>query len=480
MATTVESYARGALITAVLEDKLDWHPTQDQTFLAKMRRALNRRLIRMATDASALFQKMHRVFWQPDVTTGIVDVSSTDPYVWRVAKSTGATWATDGTWEGRYIEVTAPTTGQLYTYRIAELWDDASYYYLSTFAPHPNGTDTGCTYRIYSPGIWLPAEVSQVQSIIPWSERWGPIPIGTPMDVENASMYDWKGTYAGSIPAVAYRGERDQLFAPQRTPTAELVNGTWAGPEPSGTFKFLYTYILGKDDDENSIGPPTSYRPLLESSPSTESSEVTGENGAGTNLIRITVPEIEWITNFGVSGTGRSGHGGIRKRIYVARSAIATSGASHPIIEAGEVYYHLVDLAGDVTTYDWNGSISPNKFLPHRTSNGRQTLCLQPRPETRLEFRLRCITRPQPLLHDQDTCELPPELCDVLLDALAAEAWGLLGNPQEQEKAEKRYQNGLERLMKQTERQGPAQQIIRRPQQPGNYLAAIPRVTPST
>jgi HAD superfamily phosphoserine phosphatase-like hydrolase len=80
---------------------------------------------------------------------------------------------------------------------------------------------------------------------------------------------------------------------------------------------------------------------------------------------------------------------------------------------------------------------------------------------------------------------LPPQQREAIMDraleqAAAAEAWGLLGNPQEQDKAEKRYQNGLQRLMKQTERQGPAQQIIRRPPQPGDYLASIPRVTPSS
>jgi hypothetical protein len=468
VATTLETYNRGALIAAVLEDRVDWHPTQDQTFLAKVRRALNRRLLRMVREAPvAIWEREQWAIWQPDYTTGTVSVLAADTYVWVAGGA--AAWNTSGRWDGRWIEV-YQSDGTRYEYRIMEVFIDlaSGTTRLTTDRAHVNATDIGLRYRIFDKGLRCPPEMVEANSIIPWSERWGPVAIGTPTAVEAAGRYDWQGGYTGTTPTVAWRQFVDKIQAPTTAPTvATIENSNWIGPEPAGTFKFIFCYIWGRDDQANDAPPHTgAYRPMLESGPSPESASIIVANGAGSNVIRITTPEIEWMTGYNVAGTARQGHGGIRKRIWVARSAVTTSGATHPQIETPEVYMHLVDIAGDVINYDWDGSVSPNWFLRHRTSHGRLLIGLDPRPSERLEFKLRGTERPSPLLHDQDNVELPPEACDVLLDGVAADVWKMIGDAEAARSAEKNYEKGLAQLSGLYETRSPATRIVRQPPQP--------------
>ena len=173
------------------------------------------------------------------------------------------------------------------------------------------------------------------------------------------------------------------------------------------------------------------------------------------------------------------GHGGWKKRICVSRSTVDTVGATHPQLEAPEVYFPLVDLDGATTTYDWDGSVSPNEHMPYRANHGRGILQLTPRPTERTEFRVRGLMRPRPLLHDQDTIELPPEGCNVLLDGLAAEVWKMIGNPQEADKFVRMYEKGLAGLNASYDPPAARTRIVRKPQQPSPGTRKPQFFTPS-
>lgn len=460
---TIESYSRGELVNAVLQDKVDWAPTSDTTLMAKIHRQLNRRLLRMATSRNnAAFEKQSRLVWHADYKTGLVDVEPTDAHVWRLPAvgANAGVWNTAGLWAGFHLEVFNASDVR-FDYPILEVWLDlgTNYYYLTTPVAHQNTTDAALTYRIYQPGLWLPQEMVTLQSLRPYRAdgRYAgiqPIPV---FEAEQTGALDWKGESTGTVPRVAWRGERQKLQDPRRAPTVTLDENTpWVGPEPAGAFSFLVTYILGNED--HAVDWPQSVDwPRFESAPSPASGSTTVAYGGSSPV--ITTPEIEWMTGFNRAGTFRAGRGGIKKRIWAARTT--ATGGTHTTIETPDVYEHLVDIDGATTAYTWNGSISPNYWVRHRTSHGRQLIHFDPRPDSRVEFLLRAVMRPKPLLHDNDAAEMSVEAQEVLLDGLAADVWGMIGNTTERDKAEKRFEDGLGRLQATQADMGPHTQHAR-------------------
>jgi len=443
MGTTVERYDRLTIAKRALQERLHIEGTSNATLMVKVNRALNARLIRLADDGpTGVFQQRFQATFEPDYTTGTVAVNATDAHVFETATGT---WDVTGRWDARYIEIKT-SAGVYHRRRIQEVWTSGGTYYVSVLKPWPNNADTGMTYRVYEPGILLDPSITHISALMPWEEgtRYPDIPFLGSGFVEAAGWFDHQGRDAGSIPSVAYQGERWKLPDPLLAPTVALDGQTvWAGPEPAGAFTFLYTRIWGYEEEEELTSPFTAKTPRLESGPSAESGEAVPIYS--TSSVVITVPEIDWMRGFNITGTTRKTRGGVGTRIYVARRT--SVGGSHATIETPEVYHHLVDIAGDATTYTWNGSISPNYHIRHRTSHGRLLLRLDPRPNSRLEFRYRAKVRPAPLLHDNDSVELPPEVCDVLVDGLAADLAKFLGTTEQVVLFENDYRTGIERLV---------------------------------
>lgn len=122
---------KGEIRRQILE-QVDWSPDQSASFKTKVDRLINRAYQQLSLEAPFLFfEDQVRVITQPDAIEGTntsdrLNVNTTDQYVLE-RSYTGAlpadytTWATDGTWDGRMIEVTQ-ADGTILRRRIREVW----------------------------------------------------------------------------------------------------------------------------------------------------------------------------------------------------------------------------------------------------------------------------------------------------------------------------------------------------------------------
>lgn len=449
MATVVDSYNRGSILKLVLQGRLDHYPSEDVEFLSEMGMLLNDCLQTFMLEAPAsVFEREFYCSYQPDYDQSSIDVHPTDAYVFRVLK-TAVTWETDGTWKGMRLEV-QDTDDRWHQRQVQDVWSDATYYYLSVLRKWFNTTDTALNYRIYSGGVWLPPDCFTVAGMIPlqeWGHNWAIRSVAA-KTAEIYGFYDLLGgqLYAGLIPTLSYRGERRGLPAPLRAPTVATVQApVWSGPESAGTFKFLYTYIHGVEEENEEL-PLGAAKPKFESAPSPESAAVTAVYGGDS--IKITTPEIAWMRGFNTAGTIRQGHGGWKKRIYVARST--AQGGLHSEVELAEVYHHLVDIPATDTEYNWVGDISPNYHVRHRHNGGRQLLKIHPQPTQRLSFRIRAPAHHPPLLHDGDALVMDLAATHVLIDLFASRAAKRIGQNKDAKDFYELYQLGLAGLFSAT------------------------------
>ena len=107
---------KGEIRTRVLE-QVDWNPNQSTEFKAKVDRFINRAYQLLSLEAPFLFfEDEIKIVTAPDVTqttgtsTDRLSVNSGDEYVLERTYATStasdhATWTTDGTWDGRMVEV---------------------------------------------------------------------------------------------------------------------------------------------------------------------------------------------------------------------------------------------------------------------------------------------------------------------------------------------------------------------------------------
>jgi len=473
VATFVDSYNRKQIVLEALEGQVDWAPTQDQTFLHKVYRKLNKRLLTMLRQVPELCEAEVRLIWTPDYSTGTVSMDSTDQHVVKIAKTAG-TWQTDGTWEGRYIEIEDDDIDDYRgPYRIHEVWDDGSgNWALSIDHEWHNTTDTGMAYRIFDHGILLPPNMMHLRTIVPWKD--GPQSGLEGITVHNATKagrYDYQGKYTSEYPEFAVMGEWERLPAPTMTPEVEttasaqaleVAGGTtipsWTGNEPAGEFKFIYTYVWGQEDRDLYL-PMGVTNPRLESGPSPESATATTAHG--TTGVRIKLPDIEWEYGFDSQWAGsqtdtpatRDQRFGWKKRLYVAR--ITKEGGVPRKLSTPEVYHFLADVEAGTPFYDWTGTVSPVMQIRHQASNGRRVCRLYPRPSSRQQYRAHGPVRPRPLLNDSDTVDLPVEAYDVLVTGLAADVYAMEGNKTESQRLEKLWGQGIGEIKAQVATIGP-------------------------
>jgi len=378
--------------------------------------------------------------------------ATADPYVLNlgVAADPSATpVVTDGTWDCvYYLEITL-TSGELVRRRCREFFvagNPPQNAYVSIDRPWPNNTDTNLEFRLYQPYFYTRDDVTAVVDGRVYDSTQQvlfTVPAGA---MRIFCQEDYNGTVTGR-PERLSRWGHEQLPAPNRTPTAAVPNQdppvAWLGPEPPGTFKYRYTYVWGKKDTDL-VAPGGKEDPMLESSPSPESSAVTMVNAANavvlTNLVNI-----DYIQNFdSASAPLRNTHSGWRKRIYRARSAIVPTGGMQNDIEYPEdVYFFLDEVDGAVTTYTDRGQVTPDYSRRMPEPHGYFRWALHPHQNDEYTVDFRVYRRPAPLLNDNDAPQVHPDYEDMLLLLCLKYAAMLDKQPAEAQEYERQFLDKL-------------------------------------
>jgi len=465
---------KGDIRTRVLE-QVDWNPSQSADFKNKVDRLINRAYQTLSLQAPFLFfEEEARIITQVDVTSDASDsldvlrVNSTDSYVLeRTYFSNSATtpqaWQADGTWDGRHLEVTK-SDGTVVRRQIREIWTTETpaggittyVTRLTIDRPWPNTTDTGMTYRVFTPEYDLPADVVELRSARLWDSTHYALSVQTQAEMERFEYVDYQGEETGR-PTNIFRGRHKQIDAPTEAPGVVVHRSSagWEGPEPAGKFDYCYTYVWG-NRPADLLAPSGNYEPRWESAPSPISAQIE-HSGSPTQTINIATPNIDQQLNFYAEHDGnqvvfpvRTQRSGLRKRIYIRRySQIGIQGITTPVpIETGEIFYLLTEIPGHQTSYHHNGSVIPDYFRRLKTTHGYQSIRFWPMPDDDYELDLRILRRPQPLIADTDAPRIHPEAIDALIEKVLCLFYEMNGQLDVSQLAEARYQNFLLTLTK--------------------------------
>ena len=463
---------KGEIRRRVLE-QVDWQPDQSASFKAKVDRLINRAYQTMCLEAPFLFfEEECRIITQPDVgndsadTNDVLGINPDDAYVLQrrhpLTGSISNTFKSDGTWDGRRIEVT-DSSGKVYRRRIREIWQETetvvndvyTFDRISIDVPGPNNTDTGMTYRIFTDAYDLPADVVEVRSARIYSDYHYPLEVSTQYDMERYEYIDYKGNETGR-PYRMFRGRHWQIDAPNRAPEADLYGEhhvVWLGPEPTGKFDYCYTYTWGYREDE--LKAPSNFKePLWESAPSPGSTAVT--HPASTSYgIKVTLPNVDQILNFfreydsatnTIKAPVRTKRSGLKKRLYVRRYSQAAPG--DPVVEAPEIFYLLAEVDGHVTTYSHDGRDIPDYYRRLKEVHGYQSIRLWPMPDDTYEIDCRVLKRPQNLINDHDAPRIHEEAVDALIYKTLSYLYEVQGVIDNSQTATTRYLDLLQTLTK--------------------------------
>ena len=465
---------KGEIRTRVLE-QVDWNPNQSTEFKAKVDRFINRAYQLLSLEAPFLFfEDEIKLVTAPDASqksgtsTDRLAVNSADPYVLErtYATSTASdhtTWATDGTWGGRMVEI-EKSDGTVIRRRIREVWTTTvSTDTIDRFTvnlPWDNVTDADMKYRIFTSEYYLPADVIDIRSAHLFSNTHYPLQVTTQYDMERYEYLDYRGNETGR-PCRIFRGKHFQIDAPTIAPTASL-DGThavgWLGPDPAGKFDYCYTYVWGKRDSEVKNSNNLS-EPLWESAPSPVSGAVEYPGINPWTVIKLEMPNVDHILDYyreynssggTVLDATRKGRSGLRKRIYVRRySASPVAGMGYtPNIESSEVFHLLAEVNGSTQVYEHDGSEIPAYTHRLKTTHGYRSVRFWPMPDDRYEVDVRTLRRPAPLVNDQDTPRLHVEAIDALIERILVMLYEAQGNPEMAGVARSSYENLMTTISK--------------------------------
>jgi hypothetical protein len=419
-------------------DQIDWQPDTSTDIINRLDRFVNRAYQQLALEAPFLFfeDKVHfateiEVNSVSGTATDRLAVNSTDVRVLeRPEGITGiANFPTDGSWDGREIEVTDPA-GQVHRRTIRTTWSTGGggLCRLSIDRPWPNSSDTGMTYRITTPRYFLPADVIEVQNMRLWSPLYrNPIHLKYRQEVQEDWQDDMQGQNSASTPVRAFRMGHFQLDAPTTAPvvTTTLTQAaTWDGPDPAGEFQYCYTYAWGYRDAEF-VSAMGTQEPKWESAPSPISTAKTAVYGG--SALEVKTPDLNWMLGFGGASDPRYQKTGMRKRIYRRRNSI--EGGANTRIESPPIYYFLTEVSAHVTAYTDTGATQVDIQRRLKTVHGYQSIQLSPMPDARYDVDIRCIRRPSPLDQDTDVARIHEEAMDVLIHKTLGLVYEAMGNP---------------------------------------------------
>jgi hypothetical protein len=446
---------KGEIRNLILE-QVDWNPNQSTDFKSKVDRLINRAYQAMSLEAPFLFfEEEARIVTAPDVSNSLttsaatLTVESTDAYVLKrtyvTATGPDVAWKFDGTWDSRRIEIT-DSTGKVHRRRIREIWTEVAggpntTDRISIDTPWPNLTDADMPYRIFTEAYELPADVVELRSARLWDSTHYALRVATQGMMERGERIDFQGSHGGR-PTTIYRGRHVQIDAPTFTPLQipPAVKTSWAGPDPAGTFEYCFTYAWGKRDAVLQFANGL-YEPRWESAPSPTSAVLSAEADA----ITISLPNIDAVTDFNVSV--RAGHSGLYKRIYVRRTAVAGT-VGDLGVESSGVFHLLAEVAGNIESYDHDGSAVPDYYKRLKVVHGYQSVRFWPHPDNTYELDLRVLRRPQPLIADTDAPKIHEEAVGALVQSTLVLFYEMNGQLDVSQLASARYAVTLQTLTK--------------------------------
>ena len=467
-------------------NQADWAPKQSSVAVARMNEYINRAYNQVAQDAPFLFFE-DEVRWAvhddkiPTLATDTLTAASVgDAWVLETNLPTtnvnALKWQDDRSWAGRALMLTVPNTSpeQIEMIRIREVWTDTTNPLLpkirvSLETPWHNVTDTDIKYRVINDEYTFPDDLIELKNanLFEDSNTYPrPLTVSGQASAEYVAYPHNVDFQSSGPPRILYRREYQSLRGPTQPPKTVTTEDPWVGPEPTGNFEYLFTYVWGQQEVwSHAPGPETQtaltpsaerYEPYWESSPSEPS--VALSNEGNTKVIRLTLPNIDFTLGFGDAGTARYGRSGLRKRIYRRRLA-----SSDGTIEAPNTFFLIDEVDGLTTTYDDDGSVTPDYRRPLREVHGYQTFRLYPRPSRRYQLVMRMIRKPLPLTDDADSPVLTSDGVEVLILRTLMYLYEAQGNASMADRCERQYTKAMMTLRKRYGDLRPKNQPRRRP-----------------
>ena len=461
-------------IRQAIFDSADWSPLQSSDAVGTANRFINRAYNVIAEDAPYLFfESQVKLATKADFSPGTGDTVSAkktgaDDY-WVLQRSAAGTtaggWPTSAViaygqdnWDGRMIAVTDPS-GVVRRRRIRTMWIDSGVEYLTIDKPWPNQSDENMTYKVYSDAYYLPDDVIMVNSMRLYEDgkTWPLVMVGQ-LEAEDAGFVDTTSNSITGVPRYAFRRGHFKLPSPAAAPTAAVtIEGNAfdaTAREAPGAFRYIYTWVWGyRDDEVANMGPsvntsttaPRALPPLWESSPSPASTLVTVTRD---QKVTLTVPPNPHLLGFDDSSGRRYQKTGWRARIYRRRESIDTATDAQTTVEISDQYYLIAEQPASDNTFDDTGINIPDYNRRLRNVNGYQSFGLHPWPDARYEVDIRCVRRPEPLVHDQDAPRLHPDAVEILIQQTLAYMYEKLGDFNGLALANQRYESRLSVLAK--------------------------------
>ena len=462
-------------------NQADWAPKQSGVAVTRMNEYINRAYNQVAQDAPFLFFE-DEIRWAvhedkiPTLSTDLLSAAAVgDACILETELDVGTAdalvWQDDRSWAGRALMLTVPNTSpeQIEMIRIREVWQQGTKIRISLETPWHNITDTGIKYRVINDEYTFPDDLIELKNANLFEDS-NTYP--RPLSVSGQAIAEYVA-YPHNVdfqssgpPRILYRREYQSLRAPTQPPKIVDFVLPWIGPEPTGEFEYLFTYVWGQQEVwSHSPGPETQtalttteerYEPYWESSPSEVSTSANNE--ASLKINRLSLPNIDFTLGFGDAGTARYSRSGVRKRIYRRRKS-----SSDGTVEAPNTFFLLDEVDGVTTTYDDDGSITPDYRRPLREVHGYQTFRLYPRPSRRYQLVLRIIRRPLPLTDDSDSPVLTSDGLEVLILRALMYLYEAQGNAAMADRCERQYTKAMMSLRKRYGDLRPKNQPRRRP-----------------
>ena len=426
------------------------------------------------------------------------------------------------TWDGRMLEVTDGNDVK-HRHRIRTIFDTSitidgsasdqtggtgAAQHLVLFEPFEwQGTNTRMDYRVYTDAYYLPDDVIEVRSMQVRDISTWVVDGETQSEAESNFWDDTRSNVSSGIPRYFYRRPHVQIPAPTRSPTVKAASvkpslAPWKGPEPPGTFVYVYTYCWGKRDPAYrdttahrspfetfqaaaSAAPDVVQDPLWESAPSPAASDTNvitdavvadGSTEKQAGWLELDFLNVHYMQGFWdaaapvAADSTRAGRSGWYIRVYRKRTATTTGTAaasgSRDIVDeietASSVYYLLAEIDGKGGTYYDDATIVPDYHRRLRTVNGYQAVAFYPVPDARYVVDVRCVRRPQPLVNPQDAPRIHLDAAEVLIQRALTYMYEHLNNNELALLAERRYRERLAVLTRRYGSAAPASQVIMR------------------
>ena len=454
-------------IREAIMTQLDWAPKQSSRGIASIDQFINRAMYTLALEAPYLFFVDIQTWSVPKqvAPTDATDVlnPTTDAWVVETALSQDSSLATTFTADqllgmgGRQLEMYDATSTRWFYYTIREAWNDGGAdggkikFSLDRPWQGSTVTTTSIDWRIDTHEIPLPPNLIQVKSMTLVRDTLEyPLTILSEETAEHNSLHASGRLLTTGLPRWAFRRGHKRLQAPAFTPVGSIdATGTWDGTELAGTFQYCFTYVWGKREEWRSHGGPESqgiltavtdrYTPSYESPPS----EPTAVMAPGTDVVDVTLPNIDHMLGFNGAATERYRRTGIRKRIY-RRRVTATAGT----LETHEGFYLIDEVDGHETTWTDDGTLTPDYGAMLHANHGNQTVRLWPVPSVDYTMQIRGVVRPRPLVAPSDVPEIHEAAINILITLAAMYAYEAAGNTSLRRTMKDEYERHLYTLAK--------------------------------